>query len=340
MKYFIFTVCFCAIFGLPFTIKAVSPSEISDYERYYPQFVDSKESLSKLRFNDSQSIKADAETLKKYMKDIVNSKFLIPTTIPYGPDDKQQLDIYHRPDEKDQLHPVIFFIHAGFEDKATVVHAVPIWLPLGYTVVSINHRSVPKNSFAEMIQDCNMALKWVMEHIQKYGGDPNRIAITGLSCGAHLAAVLVTNQEAHQKYHIDISKVKCWFPMSGFYDMDLKENYISPNIKGYLEMICTPSKYAASPVAQVTGKEPPSLIIHGADDWCVPRTNALALHNRLKQAGATTQLAVLKGYLHANIFYSYLQPDHEPAKRIKRFLATYLPTPKNHKSILDIFSKE
>ena len=116
-----------------------------------------------------------------------------------------------------------------------------------------------------------------------FGGNLNKIAVTGTSCGAHLAALLVTDTKSHEKYGIDISKVKCWFLMSGFYDMELKENRISPMIKNYIKWICTPSKEAASPVALATGNEPPCLIIHGADDWCVPRTNAISLYNQLKK---------------------------------------------------------
>jgi len=44
-----------------------------------------------------------------------------------------------------------------------------------------------------MVEDCNMALKWVVDHIQDYGGDPDRIAVTGTSCGANLSALLVTD---------------------------------------------------------------------------------------------------------------------------------------------------
>jgi acetyl esterase/lipase len=181
-----------------------------------------------------------------------------------------------------------------------------------------------------MMEDCNEALKWVMDNIQNYGGDPGRIAITGLSCGAHLASLLVLDSRWHKKYNIDINKVKCWIPMSGFYDINLKENYLSPIIKEYIEKISAPSKNDASPINYVTGKEPPSLIIHGADDWCVPKTNAVVLCNKLKEKGAKTQLAIMKSYMHANIFYGYLKPDHKPAKLIKNFLATYLPTDQNH----------
>jgi len=229
----------------------------------------------------------------------------------------------------DKLKPVIFFIHSGDEDKRIVLYAIPSWLRLGYTVVSINHRSVPENSFPEMVEDCNMALQWVMDHIQDYGGDPDRITLTGISCGGHLSALLMTDTASQKKYGLDMRKVKYWFPMSGFYDMNLKENLLSPTIAKYIEWICVPSKQAASPAAMATGKEPPCLIIAGGDDWCVPKTNAVSLYHHLNKQKTT--LAILKGYMHANVFYGYVFPDHEPARLIKNFLAIHLPTRQNPK---------
>jgi len=173
-------------------------------------------------------------------------------------------------------------------------------------------------------------LKWVMDNIQKYGSDGNRIAISGISVGAYMTALMVTGTKWHKKYGIDIHKIKCWIPMSGFYSMSLQENYLTPTIAGYLDLIKIQSKNDASPIEYITGKEPPSLIICGRDDWAVPRTNATVLYNKLKEKGATTELAMLKGYMHTNIFMGYYSEDHVPAKLIKRFLAKYMPTDLNH----------
>lgn len=304
---------------LVFWVSAIATADnMSDYERYYPQYVNSNKLLAKI-------LASDVKDIRKSFKKLSYSVIPSPRTVSYGKLQAQQLDIYPLPGEG--LNPVIFFIHAGSGDKRDVRSAVNVWMSLGYTVVSINHRSVPDNSFPEMVEDCNRALKWVMDNIQDYSGDSNKIAVTGISCGGHLAALLITDTTSQQKYGIDISKVACWFPMSGFYDMYLKENLISPSIKNYIKLISASSKKNASPSILATGKEPPCLIIHGGDDWCVPKTNATSLFNHLDKEKTT--LAILNGYMHANIFYCYSNPEHEPAKLIKNFLATHLPTKKN-----------
>ena len=298
-------------------------SDMSKYELNYKKYIDSKEPLSILRLRENNCVR---ESEKYFLSNQINPTY----TLYYGSHDLQQLVIYTHKGAKPQLKPVIFFIHGMFGDRMNVRPAVSSWLSLGYTVVSVNHRFVPAYPFNEQLADCFMALKWVIDNIQKYGGDPNNIGLTGLSAGGHMAALLVTGTKWHKKYNVDITKVKCWFPMSGFYDLNLSENYLIPMMAEYIKLICIPSKHDASPVAQITGNEPPSLIIHGSDDFTIPKTNAIALHNKLRAKGAKSELAILKNYMHANVFYSYYKSDHVPAKTIKRFLATYLPTAENH----------
>lgn len=293
----------------------------SNCEKYYHRFVDSKESLAELKYKDCQ-------LYQSYYRAMLSHQLTPSQTIKYGPENIQAIDIYIHQGRKPA--PVIFFIHSAYEDKIQVQPAVRSWLSLGYTVVSINHRSIPENKFSEQIRDCFLALKWVTDNIGKYGGDGNRIAITGLSVGANMAAILVTETKWQKKFNIDIRKVKCWIPMSGFYSVELQDDCLTPTIADYLKIIRDQAKNDASPIKHITGREPPSLIIHGRDDWAVPRTNATNLYNKLKDSGSLTQLEMLSGYYHSNIFMGYNTPDHVPAKLIKSFLAKYLPTKENH----------
>ena len=295
--------------------------DTSNYEKDYHRFVDSKEPLAELKNKDIQ-------LYQSYVGAMLSHPLTPSQTIKYGPKNIQALDIYSHQGRKSA--PVIFFIHSGQEDKLQVQQAVRSWLSLGYTVVSINHRDASENKFSEQIGDCFLALKWVADNIGKYGGDVNRIAIAGFSVGAYMAAILVTETKWQKKFNIDIRKVKCWIPISGFYSAELLNNYLSPTIADYLETIRAQAKNDASPLNHITGREPQSLIIHGRDDWAVPRTNATTLYKKLKESGSVTQLEMLKGYYHISIFSGYNTMNHVPTVLIKKFLAKYLPTEENH----------
>jgi acetyl esterase/lipase len=269
----------------------------------------------------------DLRLHQEYLR-AMSSHILTPSQrIKYGTGNLQTLDIYH---QRRKPAPVIFFIHSGSSDFSEVQYAVRSWLSLGYTVVSINYRTIPENKFSEQIGDCFLALKWVTDNIGKYGGDGNRIAIIGVSVGAYMSAILITEAKWQKKYNIDMHKIKCWIPISGFYSTELQDNYQSPTIADYLKMIRDQAKINASPLNHITGRQPPSLIIHGRDDWAVPRTNSTNLYNKLKESGSVTQLEMLRGCYHISTFSGYNTHGHVPTMLIKRFLAKYLPTEENH----------
>jgi hypothetical protein len=100
-------------------------SDLSDYERYYPKYIDSKEPLSTIESKDFNEV-------NKVRIDSLQSTHFLRKTLPYGSFDIQQLDIYRLLGES--LNPVIFFIHAGSGDKDDVRYALPAWLSLPKTL--------------------------------------------------------------------------------------------------------------------------------------------------------------------------------------------------------------
>jgi len=300
------------------------------YETEYAQFVDTKELLSSIEEKDWTF----------YGKCGIEYPYLHATPDPnrqdyfairYGEDPLQRLDIHHLKSKGKKKRPVIFFIHGGAwttEDKSNTRFYAPEWIKRGYTVVSINHRLAPNVIHPAQIEDCAMAFKWVLDNIHDYGGNPNKIAVIGHSSGGHLAALLVTGEKWHKQYDIDIKKVKCWIPVSGIHDFNLHENYLHHLINpAILAMLGDSDKNDCSPVYNVTGREPACLVLHGADDWLIPRSNSIKLHDKLIEKGAkNVQLEIVQGYWHCNMMLGYDKEGHQPAQLINAYLAKMLPT--------------
>lgn len=70
----------------------------------------------------------------------------------------------------------------------------------GWVCVAINYRLAPKAKLPAAIIDVKHAIAWIREHIVEYGGDPNRIIVSGGSAGGHLAAMaaLTVNEPEYQ----------------------------------------------------------------------------------------------------------------------------------------------
>lgn len=51
------------------------------------------------------------------------------------------------------------------------------------------------------LKDQNLALKWVKRNIRRFGGDPNRVTLAGLSSGAHSATAHMISPMSKGLFH-------------------------------------------------------------------------------------------------------------------------------------------
>ncbi len=110
------------------------------------------------------------------------------------------LDIYS-PSKKEEAVPVLIIFHGGgwLVNNKSIMDQMAQYLATNsnYVICNVNYRllgdldnSVTLN---EIIEDAFGALLWIKENIANYGGDKNRIAVTGDSAGAHIAAMIVNS---------------------------------------------------------------------------------------------------------------------------------------------------
>jgi acetyl esterase/lipase len=100
---------------------------------------------------------------------------------------------------------VLIMIHGGgwcIGDKANraiVGSKMNHFVNEGYIFASINYRLSHNDASLEAVkhpvhvEDCAKAVAWIHSNIEKYGGDSNCLHLMGHSSGAHLAALLATN---------------------------------------------------------------------------------------------------------------------------------------------------
>lgn len=105
------------------------------------------------------------------------------------------LDVYAPADGTKQ--PVVVWIHGGGwrrGDKSRVHERPTVFTSKGYVLVSINYRLSPHVTYREQGQDIARAIRWVRDNIDEYGGNPEKLLLMGHSAGAHLAALVATDE--------------------------------------------------------------------------------------------------------------------------------------------------
>lgn len=124
-----------------------------------------------------------------------------------------RLDLYLPPDRKAGFGTVIF-IHSG--GMYTGNKYIPERLRnQDYAVVAINYRLHPKVKAPAYIEDAAAAVAWVFQNIKKYGGDPDRIVITGVSAGGYLASLITLDKSWLATYEIDPDRLRGLASVSG-----------------------------------------------------------------------------------------------------------------------------
>jgi len=201
-------------------------------------------------------------------------------------------------------------------------------LKRGYTVFAVVHGSQPKFTIPEILEDMHRAVRFIRYHAGDYHVDPQRIGITGASAGGHLSLMQgVAGKEGDPKARDRIDRassrvqaVACFFPPTDFlnYGEEGKVALGRGTLSGFkapfdfqefdsktraFVLITDETKRQEigrkiSPVYQVTGEAPPTLIIHGDADKLVPIQQADLMIARLKKAGVPAELVVKKGASH------------------------------------------
>jgi len=248
--------------------------------------------------------------------------------IPYAEpkNERQMLDVYAPAKGKDL--PVVLWIHGGgwrAGDKSSVQKKPQAFADKGFVFVATNYRFVPKVTVTEMTGDIAKAIRWVHDHAQEYGGDPKSIFVMGHSAGAHLAALVCTDDRYLKAEGLPLSIIMGCVPVDvSVYDIPkrIKDGgsvATATFTKTFGEKEESQRNY--SPAWHVAkGKNiPPFLILHVADR---PETKVQAhwLAEKLKEAGILAKVVAAEGTTHGTINANLGKAGDKPTQEMWAFL--------------------
>ncbi len=229
-----------------------------------------------------------------------------------------RLDLYRPPSPGDgrpePTRPAIVMIHGGAwvqgskeGDRDLAEH----FARLGFAAVAVDYRLAEDASsrYPAQLDDVQKAVRWVRKHAAEYGIDPNRVAAYGHSAGGHLAALLGTTDTRvdDDTALLGVSSwVDCVVDCAGPTDFTDPASppvgpeiaWVVPNLFGKTSAEIPEVYREASPLARVTPRSSPTLIVHGTEDPTVPIDQSRRFFVGLRAAGVDARLIELPGEGH------------------------------------------
>jgi arylformamidase len=140
-------------------------------------------------------------------------------TIFYGRDPLQSLDVWRAKDAKGPA-PLVVFVHGGgwkrgSKDNATGRFKAEHYPGRGYAFASIDYRLVPASAVEQQAEDVAMAVKALVGDAERLGIDRRRIVLMGHSAGAHLVALVGTDERYLKSVGLSFADIAGVIPIDG-----------------------------------------------------------------------------------------------------------------------------
>jgi len=278
----IFVVCILLLVT-PRIWSAMNPDKPPvGYHFTIPGYVAVGIGLEKL-INIIPEIPSDTEEIKDIEYKNVNGKSL-------------QLDFY-RPRNIVKPLPLLVFIHGGGwkgGKRSDYLVYLTAFAKRGYITATVSYRLLKDGPYPACADDITDAVQWFYRNGEKYGYDPDKIALIGGSAGAHLALLAAYEWKKPNDSIDSIAKVEPRHRIKAVVDIygpiDLTTDYAQHQslvtsfiAHSYKE---APELYRnASPINYVDYSDPPTMILHGTSDDLVPISQSDLLKAKLDSLG-------------------------------------------------------
>ena len=272
-----------------------------------PVWLDMDQSELDAAYDQSKYAPNLAQITKRYAtnSEAVRSRLGAPRRFAYGPTAIESLDVYatKRPNA-----PINVFIHGGAWRAGL---AKDYAFPAELFVYAGAHLVVPDfawvqdagGSLMPMADQVRRAVAWVHRNAQSFGGDSNRIYVSGHSSGGHLAGVVLTT-DWRKEFNLPVDAVKGGLCCSGLFDLKaVRLSARSAYVKFTDEI-----EQALSSQRHLNDLNAPVIIAYGTLETPEFQRQSREFATAVKAAGKSVDLLVGEGYNHFEIIETLASP--------------------------------
>jgi arylformamidase len=228
-----------------------------------------------------------------------------PRRVPYGSSEIEKVDIYMT---KQPNAPINVFIHGGAWRSGNAKGAAYMsetFVDAGAHFISVDFNNAPEvdGNLMVMADQVRRAIAWIYKNAATFGGDSNRLYISGTSSGAHLAAVALTT-DWQKDFGLPADILKGGLCCSGLYDLypvslSARANYVkfTPEV---IEKL-SPKRHLERLFVSV-------IVAHGTLETPEFQRQNREFAAAVKEAGKPVKFLIGEGYNHFEMFETLGNP--------------------------------
>ncbi len=219
-------------------------------------------------------------------------------TYAYGPTPIEALDVYAA---KRANAPINIFIHGGaWRGGLAKDFAYPaeLFVRAGahYVVLDFINVIEANGSLTPMAEQVRRAVAWVYRNARSFGGDPDRIYVSGHSSGGHLTGVVLVT-DWRKDFNLPADTVKGGLCCSGLFDLKPVRLSARSSYVKFTDEI----EQALSSQRHLDKLNAPVIVAYGTLETPEFQRQSRDFAAALKAAGKPVQLLVGEGYNHFEI---------------------------------------
>jgi arylformamidase len=246
------------------------------------------------------------QVIKRRVTNSARTRALLgePQRAAYGPSPIEALDIFRTERPK---APVNIFIHGGawrLNRAADYAVQAELFVRAGAHHVLLDFCNVEDSGgdLMPMAEQVRRAVAWVYRNAESFGGDPDRLYLTGHSSGAHLGGCVVTTNWMASGLPANI--LKGALLVSGMYDLaPVRLSKRSAYVKFTDEV-----EHQLSAIRHLDRLSTPLLLAYGTYETPEFQRQTRDFCAAVKAAGKPVELLVAEGYNHFEIIETLANP--------------------------------
>ena len=214
--------------------------------------------------------------------------------------------------------PILFFIHGGYwrmlSQKESAFMA-ECFVGLGAAVVTVNYSLAPAASLDDIVAQCRRALAWTWRNAASFGGDPERIVVTGSSAGGHLTGAMISGGW-HADFGVpaDIAKGAC--AISGIFDL---EPIRLCEVNEWARLDAAAAR-RNSPIHHIPERGCPLVVTYGGNETAEFKRQTDDYAAAWRAAGFAADYVDMPDANHFDIVFDYQNPDGPLTRAVRELM--------------------